>query len=381
MRVLATLLVVLGFAATPAFAQMPTPTPSPSPASQSKFKSPDDGWFDLSGFLSQKYGFMPIAAPITEPAVGYGAAAGVVFINQPIGVNRPNMTMIGGLGTENGTKGFVAGDLRYWFGRKLQTLTGVIYSSINLDFYGIGPDTALAEHPQRYNLEPAAFLFEAKYQLGKSAVFAGASYVFSSTNIRFDAPEGTPGLPDFSSTSKVSGISPSLTFDTRDNLFTPTRGTYVEAKASFFSEALGSDDTFERYRVIGMQFVPMPARVYLGVRGEAATSSSATPFYLRPFIYQRGVPAMRYQGDTMAQLELELRWQFWKRISAVVFGGGGTTWTNIEGQQLTKTVGAGGAGFRYEIARAYGIHLGADFAYGPAGYAFYIQFGSAWARP
>ena len=372
---------LLAVTAAQAFAQSPPAAPTPSPAPQSKFKSPEDGWFDLSGFLSQKYGFMPIAAPITEPAVGYGAAAGVVFISQPIGVSRPNMTMVGGLGTENGTKGFVAGDLRYFFGRKLQTLTGVIYSSVNLDFYGIGPDATLADHPQGYNLEPAAFLFEAKYQLGKSAVFVGANYVFSRTNVRFDAPEGTPGLPDFSSQSTVSGISPSLTFDTRDNLFTPTRGTYVEAKASLFAEALGSDDTFERYRVIGMQFVPMPARVFLGARGELATSSNATPFYLRPFIYQRGVPAMRYQGDNMAQAELELRWQFWKRISAVAFGGGGMTWTNIKGQQRTTSVGAGGAGFRYEIARAYGIHLGADFAYGPAGSAFYIQFGSAWARP
>ena len=72
-----------------------------------------------------------------------GAAAGVFFIDQPIGRARPNMTMVGGFGTENDTKGFIAGDLRYWFGRKLQTLTGVIYSSINLDFYGVGPNSGL----------------------------------------------------------------------------------------------------------------------------------------------------------------------------------------------------------------------------------------------
>jgi hypothetical protein len=43
------------------------------------------------------------------------------------------------------------------------------------------------------------------------------------------------------------------------------------------------------------------------------------PFYLRPFISLRGAPIMRYQGDEVAQLEAELRWQFWQRFSVVGF--------------------------------------------------------------
>jgi hypothetical protein len=375
--------VALALFAATASAQTPTPTPaaSPSPAPQSKFKSPEDGWFDLSGFLGSKYGFMPIAAPITEPSVGYGLAGGVAFIDQPVGRARPNITFVGGLGTENGTKGGLAGDLRHWLDRKVQTLTGAIYASINLDFYGIGSDPELAEHPLRYNLEPFAFLFEAKYQLGKSPFYVGAGYVYSRTNVTFNAPAGTPGLPDFTTTSHVGGITPSITLDTRDNLFTPTRGTYVEGKAGLFIDALGSDDSFQRYQLIAMQYVPLPSNLFLGVRGDVAASTDETPFYLRPFVYMRGIPAIRYQGETMAQLELELRWQFWKRLSAVAFGGGGKTWTEIGGQPRNKTVSAGGLGARYEIARAYGIHIGADFAYGPAGHAFYIQVGSAWAKP
>ena len=333
--------------------------------------------------MSTRYGFMPIAAPITEPAVGYGLAGGLAFISAPrtgIGA-RPNVSVIGGFGTENGTKGGLAGDMRYWFDRRLRTLVGVFYGSINLDFYGLGSDPALAEHPLRYNLEPGAFIAEAKYQVGKSAFFVGAGYVYSRTDVRFDAPPATPGLPAFTTTSRVGGLTPSVTFDDRDNLFTPTRGTYVEGKAGVFNDALGSDDSFQRYQVTAMHYVPLPSRVFLGVRGDVATSSANTPFYLRPFVNQRGVPVMRYQGETMAQMELELRWQFWKRLSAVAFGGGGRTWAEIAGQDRGKTVGAGGLGVRYEIARAYGIHMGADFAYGPAGHAFYVQVGSAWAKP
>jgi hypothetical protein len=335
----------------------------------------------MSGFIGQRFGFMPIAAPITEPAVGYGAAAGVAFMSQPVAKERPNITFVGGLGTENGTKGVMAGDLRHWFDRRLQTLAATIYADVNLDFYGIGPDSPLADHPQRYHLKPAAALFEAKYRPWNAPVYVGAAYVFAQTDVRFDAPQGTPGLPSFTNTSTVSAISPTLTFDSRNNLFTPTRGTYVESRMTFAMKAIGSDDNFQRFGIVAMQYTPLPSQVFLGLRGEISTSSENTPFYLRPFIYQRGVPAMRYQGENMSQAEIELRWQFWTRLSVVGFGGGGVTWTAIDGRERTKSVGAGGLGFRYEIARAYGIHMGADFAYGPNGSAFYVQFGSAWARP
>jgi glucose/arabinose dehydrogenase len=45
------------------------------------------------------------------------------------------------------------------------------------------------------------------------------------------------------------------------------------------------------------------------------------------------------------------------------------------------TVVTGGAGFRYELASKYGLHMGVDVAFGPDGPAFYVQFGSAWMRP
>ncbi len=42
----------------------------------------------------------------------------------------------------------------------------------------------------------------------------------------------------------------------------------------------------------------------------------------------RGVAAIRYQGEEVAQAEAELRWQFWERFSLVGFGGIGSAWTS-----------------------------------------------------
>ena len=90
---------------------------------------------------------------------------------------------------------------------------------------------------------------------------------------------------------------------------------------------------------------------------------------------------MRYQGEETAQIEAELRWQFWKRFSLVGFVGGGAAWNDFERLENTQSVVAGGTGFRYEIARKFGIHMGVDLAFGPDNTAVYIQVGSAWMRP
>jgi hypothetical protein len=385
-RVLVSAAIALIFWAGIASAQTASTNTPATTNAPSKFRSAEDGWLDVSGFLDEKYGFLPVVIPITEPAVGYGAAAGLAFMSKPLGeakagFNRPNITAVGGMGTENGSWGVFAGDVRHWLNDRLQTVVGAVYASVNLDFHGIGAGGNLADHPLSYNLEPKGGMLQTKYRLGESRVWVGLNYAYATTRISFDAPKGTPGLPDFQRDSNVGGLTPSVTYDTRDNIFTPTRGAYVEAGAGLFSEALGGDGEFQRARVIGMQFIPLHPKLTLGFRGEVAASFGDAPFYLRPFISLRGAPIMRYQGEEMAQIEAELRWQFWKRFSVVGFAGSGAAWNDFERFDSKQTIVTGGTGFRYEIARKYGIHMGLDVAFGPDNTAVYVQIGSAWARP
>jgi len=353
---------------------------------RSKFRSAEDGWFDISGFLDERYGFLPVVVPITEPAVGYGLGGGLAFVDKPLvgseaGLGRPNITFVGGLWTDNDTWGAAAGDLRNWHDESVQTLVGGVYASVNLDFYGIGEDARLNDRPLRYNLEPKGGMLQGKYRLRESRFWMGLSYVFAATRVTFYAPEQTPGLPDFERESNVGGITPSMTYDSRDNIFTPIRGTYVEARAGLFSHALGGDDDFQRVQLVALQYVPIFSRMYLGVRGDGTATFGNAPFYLKPFIMLRGAAMMRYQGEQVAQVETELRWQFWKRFSLVGFAGYGAAWNDFENLENTQTVVTGGTGFRYELACEYGVHAGVDLGFSRDETAIYIQVGSAWARP
>ena len=54
--------------------------------------------------------------------------------------------------------------------------------------------------------------------------------------------------------------------------------------------------------------------------------------------------------------------------------GGGQAYGVVD----TQSAVAKGAGFRYLIARGFGMHMGLDVAQGPDDTAIYIQFGGAW---
>lgn len=373
--------VLAWLAATPALAQTPSDAEG-KPASQAAA----DGWPDLSSFLDEKYGFLPLVFPITEPAVGYGVIGGLAFISKPLGaardgLGRPNISFVGGMVTENGSWGVFAADMRHWLDDRLQTLAGAVYAEVQLDFHGLGKSSLLADDPLRYQLGPKGAAVQARYRLGETLLWAGLRYAFAVTQVSFEAPASTPGLPDYDSSSRAAGLTALTSYDSRDNIFTPLRGTYLEASFGLFGKALGGEDQFERASLVAIQYFPLPFHLYLGLRGDAASTFGDAPFYLQPFVSLRGVPLLRYQGEQSAQAEAELRWQFWQRFSLLGFAGAGAVWNDFEAVDSPRAVPAGGGGFRYEIARAYGLHMGIDLAFSPGTTAVYLQAGSAWMRP
>jgi len=339
------------------------------------FVDPDDGWFDVTGFLSTRYGFVPVIAPITEPAVGYGAAGALVFVdrdrNAPPSA-RPDLYAAGGMLTESSSWGTLGGYAGTWLGGDLRTLAGAGYVSLNLQHYGIGEDSALSQNPVAFNLRAAVAGASAAMRIPSTALFAGLGMGFAKARVELHG--NLPSATDSEAT--FLALRPLLQLDTRDNVFTPTRGLFGEAAVSFVHE--GNGTWFELLDLTAIGYLPLSSDLYLGARGGAGFSFGDAPFYLRPYVVLRGAPAMRYQGEQTGELEAELRWQFWKRFSLVGFGGVGGAWTSFLDFDRSEAVFTYGAGFRYELARGLGLHMGADFAFGANGFVLYIQFGSAW---
>ena len=198
------------------------------------------------------------------------------------------------------------------------------------------------------------------------------------TTTRFDAGIAPPDVPRPEFGSRDSGLGAVAEFDSRDNTFTPNRGVQVKASGTFYGPYLGGDNDYQRYTLDGFFFWDVDPRLVLSTRLRTQNVAGNAPFYARPFIRLRGIPAMRYQGETAVSMDGEARWALTKRWWLVAFAGAGWTDAGSARVLVDESVHAGGAGVRYLIARKLGILAGLDVAKGPEQWALYVVFGSSW---
>jgi hypothetical protein len=337
---------------------------------------PTDGALDASVWLATRSGFVPLVAPITEPAVGYGAAGGLVFFHpreggpppgsEGGGFSPPSLSAAMAFATSNGSWGAGGGNMGVWREDSIRYLGGAAYASLNLDFYGA------SDAARRFGMEAVPIVQELVFRVAGSRLYAGGRWVFAHSTIRFsDAPPD--GLLGSEAESVISGLGAVLTWDARDTIFTPTSGTRAEASFLWYDPALGGDYQYWKLSAYELGYFPIVPSVTAALRVDAQLTGGDVPFYALPYVRLRGVPALRYQGGSAVVAETEVRWDFLRRWSAIGFAGVGAV--DALRDEVAWSVGGG---FRYLLARAFGLRVGADVARGPEEWAFYVVFGNAW---
>ncbi|MEM1450494.1 MAG: BamA/TamA family outer membrane protein [Planctomycetota bacterium] len=348
---------------------------APKKTSGSRFKDPTDGMFDLTLNFS-KGGFVPIPFLITEPAVGFGGGAAALFIHErnvedpwyvedTSAVNAPpNATVVMGAGTENGTWLAAVGHQGVWKDDTIRYMGALATGQINLDLF-VG-DTGFG-----YGLETVVIFQDIRFRVGDTDLFLGANYRFASSeaNFRDVPPELFPAIEQ-----NDAGAGLVAQWDTRDNYFTPHTGQDIELQGTFWNEAFGGDANFGAFQGKGRAYFPIADDHTLGVRVQVELAGDDAPFYLLPSIRLRGVPFARYQGTEVGSTEAEFRYAFTPRWEGLAFGGVGTARDSV--LPNSGAIWAGGLGFRYLLARPFGISAGLDLAVGPEQGVIYIAVGS-----
>lgn len=361
--------------------------PSPPAEVESYWTDPEDGWFDISRFLEHPQGFLPIVIPITEPALGYGAVVGAAFLDPreeagAEGWARPNITFASGMWTEDGSDGYFGGNSSLWREGNLQTLIGGGSMGLELSLHGIGEDPALGDDPLDYRLDVDAIVGEARQRLGESDWWLGLRFAYAGATVDFEGSAiGIPGVDPGDDDVTLAGPALTLRYDSLDNMFSPTRGWLGDTSVSVYDDIFGATQDFQIFQQVLLGHWPLSESFFLGAKGQLNASFGETPFFARPYVHLRGVPALRYQGEQAASAEAELRWEFHPRISLTGFAGAGAAWTELEEVEREQGAWSGGLGARYLISRKFGLLCGLDVAQGPEDTAVYVQFGNAWMRP
>ena len=348
------------------------------------FIDPIDSAFDVSHYLYNIHGLLPIISPITEPAVGYGAAAaGLFFIPKKDdgrkGFKMPDVVGIAGGYTENATWFTGAGYAGFWNKDHIRYRGVLGYGSIKLKYYGNGDDF-LAQYPLNFTIESLFFLQQMLVRIGESRFLLGGKYQFGKSKVSFlqetDLPIDSRDLE-----MKNSGIGLIAEYESLNNIFSPSKGIRTNLTYDQFLESLGGDRDFGRLTYFFIDYLNVIKNHWnAGFRLESQLSLGKAPFYMQPFVSLRGVPAMRYQGELTALVETEQEVMLSKRWSLVAYGGVGHAFKSLEEMSIGSSAWNVGTGFRYLIARTFGLKMGLDIARGPEQYAVYVVFGNSWLK-
>ena len=348
----------------------------------SVFRDSTDNAIDMSNWLINKKGVLLVPTIITEPAVDYGIAGAVLFFHSSYSEKKgpPSISGVLGGATLNGT--WMAGLFHagFWKRDRIRYTGALVRTDANLGVYGSGNAGLLGMESVNLNLDAWLLLQQIKFRLGESDFFIGGRYILLDTDNTFDVPIDNPDFTGIKFSSTLSEASLKFEFDSRNNVFTPTKGFFLGLSGTYSDTWFGGDALYGRLGVTMVGYIPAGPKIFFGVRHESNYTFGSVPFYARPIISLRGAPLMKYQNTNTMLIEAEVTYNVHKRWYISGLTGMGNAFENYKELEKGKSVSTLGTGFRYLVARKLGTHMGMDFGFSQDDFAFYIVFGTAWLK-
>ncbi len=322
----------------------------------------------------KKKKILPIAVPITEPAVGYGLIGGaLLFLPKKDSLQKSDI-IAGAAGiTTNGTWFAGGGYLGFWKNDKIRYTGFSGYGQITLDYYGFG-----SENPITFDQKVFMFSQQLLFGIGESDFYVGGKYQLSKITIPFEEVEKRGDFESKDLELWNSGIAIIGEYDNLNNFLSPTKGVKFHLSYNQNLEVLGSQRDWGNLNFYTHVYIPVSEKWIPAFRVETNLVTGKPPFYAYPYVSLRGIPALRYQGKFAVVVETEQLYNISTRWGVVGFTGFGAAIDSVDEKIKNELVYNYGAGARYLVIKDLGLKIGADIARGPEDWAFYMSVGSAW---
>jgi len=179
----------------------------------------------------------------------------------------------------------------------------------------------------------------------------------------------------------TSGIGPILSWDTRNNAYSPDRGAFAEIQFEYFQGFLGSNFNFRLLSIDFRKFIRLSAKEVLAFQGLSGLTFGETPFRkleeLGGADMMRGYYGGRFTDKCLMAYQAEYRrFLFW-RIGAVAFASTGEVAPTPGKFELDGFHYAYGAGVRFALSKEEKLNLRVDYGIARHSNAFTVQLREA----
>lgn len=191
---------------------------------------------------------------------------------------------------------------------------------------------------------------------------------------------------DFKDVSFLEGEKPDIatqgfglfmTYDSRDFLPNPYRGTYARFEQLFFPDFWGN--RFKRTEVLFRQYNKIWKGCILASDLQGTFNYGNTPWSMVALLggsYQmRGYYEGQYRDNNIIQTQIELRQHIYNRHGVAVWGGAGNVFPNFHHFKWKETLPTYGIGYRWEFKNRVNVRL--DYGIGKGQSAFYFNIDEA----
>jgi len=326
---------------------------------------------------------LPIVAYTPDTGLALGALALRFFYLDPPGDDTRPSTLSPVLiyTFKNQIIAFLGTDLNWGGGRWHAGLVPG-YQKFPDDFYGIGRD-APADPLEKYT--PEQFSFAAMIErevLGE--LRAGVGYRALRHQLLKTEEGGVLASGGVPGTGRTVLSAPGLqaAWDTRDNTWSPRRGLWTVASATFYRKGWGSDVRFTETVVDLRGYVPVGEAGTLAGQVRYHDADGDVPFFALPRLGGdsglRGYPGGRFLDHSAAWVRGEWRTgPVWKRFGAVVFAAVGDVAPKPGALTTAGGLTTFGAGLRWTVDPKEKVNLRMDFGFGRNDGGFYLSLGEA----
>ncbi|BDG04403.1 BamA/TamA family outer membrane protein [Anaeromyxobacter oryzae] len=363
-----------GGAQTPASGDEPAAPAGPAPTPETPAHPAAAAAVEATMHQRTSWFALPVLFWLPETRLGFGATGGLHFHLRD--TTRPSSVFAAAVYTlEKQGSIDVAADV-YTPGGALVSgrARAVHFPDI---FYGIGPNTQTSQREtftRRYVEAVATVELPIPRVPG---LRAGPRLDLRAEEVTDAQPGGViasgtlPGSNGYS----AAGVGGSVTWDTRDNAFWSTRGTFAEAWYVYSPQAFGKHEPFGRGVLEWRRFFPLGGGRVLGLQAYGEGAHGTPPFTLLPKIgstrFLRGIREGRYRDRLDWATQAELRVPVRGRFSAVAFAGIGDVAPSLSALTLSHPKAAGGVGLRFRLTDA-GANIRVDCAIDGAGPEVYV---------